>query len=214
MEMFGEFGYVAAFVVLVLCGLGLPIPEEVPLMLSGGLVHTGKVEFLPITLVCSVAILVGDSAPFWLGRRYGMNALRLRWVSKVLHPERFAKLKLRFEEHGNWTTFASRFFTGIRIPSYFVAGTMGMRYPRFLALDTMGVLISVPISIYLGQIFADSMDELKAQMANAHLILGFLALSLILVLVIKRRRQKTLESLATKKASAAAKAESSSGQKG
>lgn len=201
-DVFGDAGYVSAFLVLFLCGLGLPLPEEVTLLGSGILVHTGKVEFVPITVVCSMAILLGDSVPFWLGRRYGMNAVQIRWVAKVLHPERFAKLKLRFEEHGNWTTFASRFFAGVRIPSYFVAGTMGMKYPRFLILDGLGVIISVPISIYLGQIFADSIDELKAQMANAHLILAFVALSLILVLVLHRRHQKTQEALASKRATA------------
>ena len=204
MDMFGDLGYVSAFLVLFLCGLGLPLPEEVTLLGSGILVHTGKVEFLPIVIVCSLAILLGDSVPFWLGRRYGVNSLKIRWVSRVLHPERFAKLKLRFEEHGNWTTFASRFFAGVRIPSYFVAGTMGMKYPRFVLLDGLGVLISVPISIYLGRIFADSIDELKAQMANAHLILAFVALSAVLILVLKRRRQKTLTALAAKKATAEA----------
>ena len=41
----------------------------------------------------------------------------------------------RFEAHGNWATFFCRFVAGIRIPGYFVAGTMGMTYRRFLLLE-------------------------------------------------------------------------------
>jgi membrane protein DedA with SNARE-associated domain len=184
-RFFGEFGYLAPFVVLLLCGLGLPLPEEVSLIGAGVLVHRGEVDFATVTVVCGVAILLGDSVPFWLGRRYGLAALRIRWVTRVVHPERFARLQKRFEEHGNWATFVCRFFAGVRIPGYFVSGMMGMSYPRFLVLDAFGVLISVPVSIWLGRLFADQMDELQAKMKDLHLVLAFLAISLALSLFLR-----------------------------
>ncbi len=187
--IFLEFSYLAPFVVLLLCGIGLPLPEEVTLIGAGILYHHGDVEFFPIVAVCTAAILLGDSLPFWLGRRYGMRALRIPWVARVLHPERFARLQKRFAEHGNWATFMCRFFAGVRIPGYFVAGTMGMRYSRFLALDLIGALVSVPTSIYLGKLFGDSMETLKGKVHDMHLILGFLALSLVLVMLMRRRRK-------------------------
>ncbi len=186
-EFFGDYGYLAAFTVLLLCGVGLPLPEEVTLIGSGILLYRGEVDFLPITIVCSVAILLGDSFPFWLGRRYGTSALRLKWVSKVLRPERFARLRTRFDEYGSWAVFGCRFFAGIRIPGYFVAGTMGMRYSRFILLDALGVLISVPISIYLGKMFGGQVDRLKDTVHDIHLILAFLAVSLILIMLLRLR---------------------------
>ncbi|MEW6072059.1 MAG: DedA family protein [Planctomycetota bacterium] len=188
-EIFGEFSYLAPFVVLLLCGLGLPLPEEVSLIGSGLLLHRGEVRFVPITLVCAAAILIGDSIPFWLGRRYGMSALKIRWVARILHPERFARLRIRFEEHGVWATFACRFLAGFRTPGYFIAGTMGMRYPRFLLIDLAGVVLSVPVSIYLGKIFGGSVDRLTETVHDIHLILAFLTLSLVLILVLSRRRR-------------------------
>ena len=187
--IFGEFSYMGPFVVLLLCGLGLPIPEEVSLILAGMLAYDGKVEFVPIVIVCSSAILIGDSVPFWLGRKYGMSALRIPWVARVLHPERFAKLRKRFEEHGNWATFACRFFAGIRIPGYFVAGTMGMRFARFALLDVLGILISVPISIYLGKVFGGQIDKLNSTVQDFHLILAFVAVSLALIMILGARRR-------------------------
>ncbi len=194
-QFFGDFGYIAPFVVLLLCGVGLPLPEEVSLIGAGVLLHRsetagGGIEFVPMCIVCSVAILLGDSAPFWLGRRYGLSALKIKWVERIVHPERFARLQTRFEEHGNWATFACRFFAGIRIPGYFVAGMMGMSYPRFLILDALGVLISVPISIWLGKVFADQVDELQAKMDDFHLIVAFLAISLVLILIVRARSKK------------------------
>ena len=43
-EVFGEFQYTAPFVVLLLCGVGLPLPEEVTLLGAGILLYRGEVE--------------------------------------------------------------------------------------------------------------------------------------------------------------------------
>jgi membrane protein DedA with SNARE-associated domain len=193
-EVMQQFTYLGPFLLLLLCGVGLPLPEEVTLIGSGVLVHQGQVEFWPITVVCSLAILMGDSIPFWLGHHYGKSILKKPLLSRVLHPERFARLERRFLDHGNWGTFACRFLPGIRIPGYFVAGTMRMKYSRFIVLDTLGVLISVPISIKLGALFGDQMDKLEAHMEQAHIFLGFLVLALLIILyVVKRKGKQAVE---------------------
>ncbi len=192
-SFFTRFNYIAPFTVLVLCGIGLPLPEEVTLIGSGLLLHKGEVEFIKISAVCGVAILLGDSVPFWLGRLYGMSALQHRFVRRILHPERLSKLEERFREHGNWATFVCRFFAGVRIPGYFLAGSMRMSYPRFLLLDGLGVLISVPASIYLGKIFGSSMDQLKDRLGDLHLILGFLLVTVVLVVLWRVRGRRKAE---------------------
>lgn len=194
--VFTDFPYLAPFTFLFLCGLGLPSPEEVALIGSGILLHKGKVEFVQITVVCSSAILIGDSIPYWLGRRYGLGALRSRLIAKVLHPERFAALERRFAAHGNWAVFTCRFLPGLRIPGYFVAGTMKMSYLRFMLLDSLGVLLSVPISIYLGKLFGGQIDVLKERVHDLHLWLFFAVVALVLIVVgrawLKRRERAAL----------------------
>jgi len=202
-SLFENSHYLGPFLVLLLCGVGLPLPEEVTLIGSGILLHQGKVEFLPIVAVCSAAILLGDSVPYWIGRHYGIRAVRWPIVRKVLHPERFALLQKRFEKHGNWVVFTFRFLPGLRLPGYFTAGTMKMTYPRFIALDTAGVLVSVPISIWLGKIFGENLESLEAQMDNLSLVLGFGVVSLILILYARhrmRKRELELGRLAAEKA--------------
>ncbi len=184
-QLFERYTYEAPFVVLLLCGIGFPLPEEVALIGSGILLYKGNVEFWRISLVCATAIIIGDSIPFWLGRYYGMAALKIRWVSKVLHPERFARIEQRFKDHGDWATFAFRFFAGVRIPGYFIAGAFGMSYTRFLLLDFLGVLISVPVSIFLGKFFGGQVDELRKTVKDLHLVLAFLVLALLVIIVVR-----------------------------
>ncbi len=185
---FTRFHYLAPFTVLMMCGLGLPLPEEITLIGCGLLVAHGHVGFWEITGVCSAAILLGDSIPFWLGRRFGLAALKTRWVARVLHPERFAQLERKFADNGNWAIFTCRFLPGLRIPGYFTAGTLGMGYTRFILLDSLGVLVSVPTSIWVARLFFEKFGEdLKGAatavsefnhivlIAVAAVIVGFLA---------------------------------------
>jgi membrane protein DedA with SNARE-associated domain len=190
-EIAQNLSYMGPFLGLLLCGLGLPLPEEVFLLSAGILLYKGEVEFVRITLLCSLAILMGDSLPFLLGRRYGMKALEIPWVARVLHPERFQRFRRRFDAHGNWAVFACRFLPMLRIPGYFVAGTMGMRYSRMLILDTVGVLLSVPISIFLGKLLGSQVDRLKDTVHDLHLILAMLVCALVLVIVIRGRWART-----------------------
>lgn len=186
---FEHFPYLAPFSVLILCGLGAPFPEEVALIGSGLLLYKGEVRFLPITLVCSSAILLGDALPFWLGRRYGMTALKRRWVRRLLHPERIALLEKRFVDHGNWVVFTCRFLPGVRIPGYFFAGTMRMPFTRFFLLDLLGVLISVPASIWLGKLFGESVERLRQRFDQLHLLLAFAVVAIVLVVFVGSRNR-------------------------
>ena len=194
--LFQEFEYLAPFTVLLLCGVGLPLPEEVTLIGSGILLHQGRVDFLPITLVCSAAILLGDSIPYALGRRYGMSALRISWVAKILHPERFSTLERRFSKHGNWAIFTCRFLPGLRLPGYFTAGTLKMPFLRFLVLDLLGVILSVPISIHLGRLFGGEVERLQREMSNFHHLLAFAVVAIVLVVLVRtwiRRRYREVD---------------------
>jgi len=194
-EWFTRFHYLAPFTVLMLCGLGLPLPEEVTLIGCGLLVAQGHVPFLPITLLCSTAILLGDSIPFLIGRRWGLAALKTRWVARVLHPERFAQLERKFADNGDLSVFTCRFLPGLRIPGYFVAGTLGMSYTRFLALDSLGVLVSVPTSIWVATLFFKKFGEeiegaAKAVSEFNHVVLAGIALVVITVIIRKRVKKK------------------------
>ncbi len=200
-ELVDRFNYLGPFAVLLLCGLGLPLPEEVTLIASGLLLYQGKVAFLPITAVCASAILMGDSIPYFFGRRFGVRALENRLVAKFLHPERFAIVEGKFKRHGTWVVFMCRFLPGIRIPAYFTAGTLGMSYWRFLVLDGLGVLISVPTSIYIAMLFGGQVEKLEQQMENFHLVLTFALVAVLGVVffrMVARRRARQARELAAR----------------
>lgn len=201
---YDRFGYMAPFAFLLGAGMGMPIPEEVTMVGSGFLLYKGLVEAHLIITVCYVATLLGDSIPFWIGRKYGLGVLRFNLARRILHPERMALLKDRFDRTGSWAVFTFRFLPGIRMPGFFTAGTMGMSYGRFLLYDGAGALIMTPTWIYLGRAFGERIDILEQRVQDLNQYLGFAVLALVLVLGVRslvRRRERQADALKTNTAS-------------
>lgn len=177
-------GYLAPFVVLLLCGFGLPIPEEITMLGAGFLAHRGDVEFVPVMLVCFAATLLGDSIPYFVGRRFGRQALRSRIVRRAVHPERLRSIERRFARNGLSAIFVCRFLPGVRLPAWFTAGTLGIPYHRFIAVDALGAALMTPVFVTLGRYSGGKISELEGRVEGLTQILGFVALALLIGLVI------------------------------
>ena len=153
-----HFTYVGLFLVLVLCGLGLPVPEELPLLTGGFLVYRGITQY-PTTLVISfVGVMAGDNSLFFLGRRFGAGILRyLGFVRPGCRP-RIERLKMFMERHGSMAIFYARFLAGVRALVYLTAGSAGMTPRRFVVYDALGAIISVPLAVSIGYFFGDQIN--------------------------------------------------------
>ncbi|MBI4605791.1 MAG: DedA family protein [Planctomycetes bacterium] len=149
-----RYKYAAMFGILTLCGVGLPVPEEVTLIASGLAVGWEKADFWLASLLCVLGILAGDSIIFALGRyrgRWFLQSKPMRWLLTEKRQERIHRL---FARHGRKAVFFARFFAGIRIGVYAYAGQYGMGWIRFLFLDLLGALVSGPTSIAAGAFVA------------------------------------------------------------
>ena len=145
-----QYQYLAMFGILFLCGIGLPIPEEVTLISSGVVVGFGSANFWIASAVCIAAILIGDSIFFFTVRKLGQS-FPDSWFIRAINNK---KVHRHFAKHGNKAVFFARFLAGVRIGVYGYAGQHGMRWVKFIFLDLLGALISGPTSIYAGMWFA------------------------------------------------------------
>ena len=179
-EFLQNYGYVGIVGMLVLCGLGLPIPEEVTLIGSGYLSYLAKANgsdhpnWMVAAAVCVFGILLGDTVVYSLGRLFGNSVLTLPLIRHELTPARIDKFDKLFARYGDRAIFFSRFFMGIRLASYFVAGRQRMPYWKFILLDLGGALISGPTSVALGFYFGDNLHQglMWAQRSNRFLLAG------------------------------------------
>ena len=180
---FGEYGYIAVFACLILCGLGVPVPEDITLV-SGGVI-SGLALANP-HIMCAVGltgVLAGDSTMFLAGRIFGYRVQRLKFFRKVVSPQRFSQIQKKFKKHGLGLLFVARFLPGLRSPIYLVAGmSHRISYITFIVMDGLAALISVPVWIYLGYFFADNLDILMEYVHDVQKAI-FLALGLLAVII-------------------------------
>jgi membrane protein DedA with SNARE-associated domain len=155
-----HFTYAGLLVVLVLCGLGLPVPEDAVLLTGGFLAHRGIVEY-PVALAISfIGVITGDCSLFFLGRRFGTGILR---YFGLMHPgsrRSIARMRAFMDRHGHRAVFYGRFLAGLRALVYLSAGSLGVPVSRFLMYDLLGAVISVPLVVSLGYLFGGEIERI------------------------------------------------------
>jgi membrane protein DedA with SNARE-associated domain len=168
-----HFTYLGLFAILMLCGLGLPMPEDVALLAGGYLVHRGITRY-PLTLAVSLlGVVSGDNSLFFLGRHFGTGLVKYFGVARPGSKMQIERIKGFMERHGARAIFYARFLAGLRALVYLSAGSFGVRPAIFLVYDLLGAFISVPIVVSLGYLFGKQLEMV------VHYLGGFERLLLI-----------------------------------
>ncbi len=191
----GFVAYATVFSILVACGLGIPLPEDISLILGGFLAHKGAAS-LPVMMAVGFAgILAGDSLIFFAGRRLGGKLGRDEGASKgffarIVTPEKRAKVEGLFTKHGQKIVCIARFMPGVRAVTYFTAGSVGMSYWRFIFWDGLAALLSAPIFVWLGFHFGSELDTLIDKFKEGqYVVMGVLAAGVAAYVLYRRRRK-------------------------
>jgi membrane protein DedA with SNARE-associated domain len=195
-SIFSDYGYLAVFVMLLLCGFGLPIPEDITLVAGGIIAGLGYADVHTMFAVCMAGVLIGDGIMFTLGHHFGQRILAFAPVRRLVTPQRFAQVQEKFVKYGNWVLFIARFLPGLRSPIFIVAG-MSRRISiwRFILMDGLAASISVPVWVYLGDYGAYNrqwlLDMISRGQAGIYSLLGIGAL-IIIIIYIRHRRAKNM----------------------
>lgn len=194
LDFFTGYGYVAVFTVLLVCGFGVPIPEDITLVAGGIISGLGYANVHVMFAVGMAGVLAGDGIMFAAGRFYGHKVQQFRPIARILTPERFEAVQEKFEKYGTWVLFVARFLPGLRSPIFITAGmTRRVPYWRFLLMDGFAALISVPVWVYLGHYGATQrewlMHVVHRGQAGILTVIGVLAVVLTVVVWRRRRNQ-------------------------
>ena len=167
----GPFAYLLVFGVLLLCGLGLPIPEDITLFAAGLMSYYKVTHVYVATAVCMIGVLLGDTIIFTIGHKYGRSIASKGFFKNVLSEERLNKVSKKFNQDGNFIIFWARFMPGLRAPIFFSAGTLHLPYRVFLFYDGTASLISVPAIVYSVFYFGSELDYILGMIKKVQPIL-------------------------------------------
>ena len=159
----GGAAYGLIFGILLICGLGVPIPEDISLTLGGFLAHQGRATLWGMMMTGYLGIIIGDSIIYAIGRQLGSNVgtrPKKGFFGRLITPEKRAKVEKIFEKYGDKVVMVARFMPGIRAVTYFIAGSVRLKYGRFLFYDSVAALASAPIFVFLGWYFGGELETL------------------------------------------------------
>src|SRR5688572_33395768 len=80
LDWVGKYGYPVLFGLLFACGLGLPLPEDIPLIVAGILVGSGRMNLLLASICCWCGIIGGDCMLYYMGHKYGLNITKVPFI--------------------------------------------------------------------------------------------------------------------------------------
>jgi membrane protein DedA with SNARE-associated domain len=178
-DLIERFTYLGIFLVLFVAGLGVPIPEEVPILAAGILANQEIIRWWVALLVCFAGVMLGDCTLYWIGHHWGERILEWRITRYVLTAEREKYVIGMFHRHGIKILFSARFVAGFRGAVFLTAGIVRIPFWKFALADGIAALVGVPLGFGVAYLFT---DQLPAILQGVHRVERLLILAGLVLL--------------------------------
>lgn len=190
--------YALVFGLLVACGIGAPMNEDVVLLAAAALTLTGVMQPLPLIAVSWFGLIGGDALIFHWGYRYGARILRHGWFARILPEHRLTSMQVRVQRGGPASIFVIRFLPGIRTALFFAAGSLKIPYRTFFLFNGLAAAIELPLLVFGVRYIGGRWKEIwpQVQQAQGWLLLGVIAI-VTLIVVLHRLRSRAKPKLPT-----------------
>jgi membrane protein DedA with SNARE-associated domain len=154
-SMMARHGYALTFALLFAEAIGLPFPAAIALVAAGAAVASHTLSAPAVLLTAMVALLIGDTAQFWLGRYTGWALLGFL-CRLSMNPETcILRSAESFYKRGKVTLVIAKFIPGVNTMAAPLAGSMKMRFGQFLELDFAGALLYSVTYLSVGYLSRD-----------------------------------------------------------
>ncbi len=143
-------GPLALFWACALSGLGFPWPDELPLLVAGWQLRRGALSPYATCLAGFVGVFLRDLAAFSLGRWMRHGGVGSARLERLLGRSRMERLRRLVERFGRRALYFARYAVGFKVPLFIASGLAGDSYGRMLRINTPGILVTVPLTLWLG----------------------------------------------------------------
>ena len=135
--MIQRWGYPAVTGAAALDFVGIPVPADTVLVSATVASTRGDLRLGVVLGAAALGMIAGSQVGFRIGRHGGRTLL----ARLPLAAERVAAAERRYALWGGWLVLVSPFLDGLRQINGLVAGTLGMAWWRFTAINTLAALV-------------------------------------------------------------------------
>jgi membrane protein DedA with SNARE-associated domain len=189
LSILAHHGYALIFGLLFAEAIGVPLPAALAMVAAGAAVASHTLSGAAVFFVAILALILGDTAQFWLGRYSGWALLGFL-CRLSMNPEAcILRSAEAFYKRGKATLVFAKFIPGLNTMAAPLAGSMKMRYGQFLRFDLAGALLYSLSYLFLGYL---SRDFLAAVLNSFHLasrVMEFAILIAVILYAIYRAAQ-------------------------
>lgn len=171
------YGFIIVF--MLASSFGFPVPEELILISAGLVAYMAKnpssfpppypgaegVDTLTLCLVCFLSVFLSDALVYFIGKFFGAKIVKTKFFQKQVAGEGFNKINSWFQKYGGLACGIFRFTPGFRFPGHLSCGFLGIPVWKFLLIDGLAALLSVPTQVYFvstyGELILGKLKEFK-----------------------------------------------------
>lgn len=169
--------------------LGFILPGETAVVVGGFFAYEGKLPIALVIVVACVGAILGDSAGYAIGQRWG-DALLAKAPKRFVKPAHIEQGKRLINRLGGRSVFIGRWTAVLRalVPS--LCGTARMEYRSFLLWNaTGGVTWAVAFSL-VGYLAGSAWQRVENYTNTAgYVVFGVALVAVIGIVLFNRRRQ-------------------------
>jgi membrane protein DedA with SNARE-associated domain len=172
-----HFPLLALFILLLLGGIGLPIPEDATLILCGVLIANEVIRPILALATVYIGLLIADMLLFHIGRKFGRAIVMHKRFHRFLSQYLLTRLEERFRKNGFLFVLFGRHLVGLRAQVFLVAGVMAMPFTNFLAADAVSALGTIALMVGIGYAGGSSLEIIRKDMARIEHVALVIALA-------------------------------------
>ena len=188
--LLAQYGLVLVFANVLLTQSGVPVPSVPMLVVAGAFVAQGQLSLTALTIVTVVASLIGDTAWYVAGQRYGYRILRGLCRVAIEADSCVKQTEDIFERWGAPSLMIAKYIPGFSTIAPPLAGMMRLRYSAFLAYSAVGVVLWAGVPIVVGVMFSTqvefALEWLEGMGAGALAVIAAVVLFYVMVKMVER----------------------------
>jgi membrane-associated protein len=177
------FGEAAVFI-------GLIIPGETALLLTGALAGMGRLSLSILAVLAVLAAVTGDSVGYEVGRRLGPRLTQSR-AGRFVGERRWARAEAAMARRGGWAVLLGRWVGVLRALMPAIAGATRMPYRRFLLFNAIGGTLWALAVVVAGYLAGASWARVQTYLGDAGgIVAAAVVIGVIALLVVRRIRDR------------------------
>lgn len=172
------FPIIVFFIALIesVPGIGTITPGTLFFLFFGFSAYNLNLNLSSMIFAATMGAIIGDVISYMLGKNGSGFLLRHKKILKMSHIEEGRKF---FIEHGVKSIFIGRFIGPIRSVLPLIAGSVSMKFSKFMFYNILSAFLWVLIYIIIGYYFGNYFREIESFVSNTSIVLTIIIICLL-----------------------------------